>query len=264
MASSSNSTYDFGQDWDERLVPSEPDTAFESSANKTYWVLVLATFTSNQHIAQAQQWLRDAQMLLPDLAAARVEPHRHGSMVVWGRYEGWEDERVEPDRQKLLALEVDGRKLFPSAILKKIEAQPLPGELSPFDLRSARVEFPTVVPLYTLDVAVWVDPEDPQGMDRKLRRRSAESYAGQLRGQNIPAYFHHNEDLQMSSVTVGLFDRRALDPSTGLRSMEVDELANQFPARLLNGAPLEAPVDVTDPSLGNYRQRPFLVEVPEI
>lgn len=261
--SSSGQPYDFGQNWDPSMVPASPEADFESTPSETYWVLVLATFTNDQHMTQAQKWLRDARTLLPELSAARTEPHRHGTMVVWGRYNGWDDARVEPDREQLLAMEVEGRQLFRSAMLKKIEAKPLPGELSPFDLRSARVEFPTVVPLYTLDVAVWVDLDNPQGMDRNARRRRAESYASQLRSQNKPAYFHHNEDLQMSSVTVGLFDRRALDPSTGLRSIEVDELANQFPARLLNGAPLETPMDATDPSQGTYRQRPFLVEVPE-
>jgi hypothetical protein len=65
-------------------------------------------------------------------------------------------------------------------------------------------------------------------------------------------------------VTVGLFDKTALDPQSGLYSYEVEQLLRRFPEHLVNGEPLMEPLDFKHPQLGTRLQKPRLVLVPKL
>ena len=88
--------------------------------------------------------------------------------------------------------------------------------------------------------------------------------ADALRGQGYEAYFHHDEDRRLSMVTVGLFDKTAIDPESGIWAPEVKLLVRRFPARLVNGEPLREPVSRFQEDLGTRVQEPKLVLVPEL
>jgi hypothetical protein len=68
----------------------------------------------------------------------------------------------------------------------------------------------------------------------------------------------------MSTVTVGVFDHRAIDAASGIRSPAVERVLGQFPVRLVNGEALNIPVNRNDPGAGTKPQKPFLVEVPKL
>ena len=73
---------------------------------------------------------------------------------------------------------------------------------------------------------------------------------------------HHDDDLRLSMVTVGLFDHTAVDAESGLFAPEVDALLRKFPAHLVNGEPLRELLDRRRPGLGTRVQAPRLVLVP--
>jgi hypothetical protein len=65
-------------------------------------------------------------------------------------------------------------------------------------------------------------------------------------------------------VTVGLFDHTAYDAQSGIFAPEVELLIRKFPARLVNGEPLNEPVNPRFPEFGTRVQAPKLVLVPEL
>jgi hypothetical protein len=123
-------------------------------------------------------------------------------------------------------------------ILTNLDLRPLKGELHAYDLLSARKAHPKVNPLYTLDIAIW-DDFDSNEMTWAEIKRKAEAYAMQLRQEGYEAYFYHDAPNERSTVTVGLFDRTAINSTSGLYSSEVTELIRKrFPQRLVNGEPM--------------------------
>ena len=68
----------------------------------------------------------------------------------------------------------------------------------------------------------------------------------------------------MSMVTVGVFDHRAIDGQTGLRSPQVERFLMDFPERMVNGEQVIDLYDPSDPSKGGRPQEPRIVEVPTL
>jgi hypothetical protein len=80
----------------------------------------------------------------------------------------------------------------------------------------------------------------------------------------VPAFYHHDSVREMSMVTVGVFDHRAIDGQTGLRSPQVERFLMDFPKRMVNGEPVIDLYDPNNPEKGGRTQQPRIVEVPKL
>jgi hypothetical protein len=251
-------------------------TQVKAAAPMSAWSLVLGTFSGEGHELSAATMIANLRNLAPqtapELAYARVHSTAKGSLVVYGNYTGRDDPRARTDQDRLKAVQYQGRPLFNRVILTHIDLRAGQSNLHPHDLLLARRAHPNVVPMYTIDVALW-DDFDSGKLTWDDIRHSAEMYCQKLRAQGFEAYFYHNPEHQRSIVTVGLFDQRAINPKSGMFSEEVELVMRKFPARLVNGEPL---LEVTDPyqwrpadkskrqPLATKPQTPKLVLVPEL
>lgn len=225
------------------------------------WTIILSTVAGESHRAQAQQRLAQLQQSLPALNRAQLISTDRGTMITFGRYESPDDAQAQADLKMIKELTLGPMKPFAMSMLNPMPDQTAGTTLSPLDLRSLRRQFPNTNPLYTLDVAVWIaSPQD--GFPWEEMKRRAEAYAAQLRQQGVEAYFYHNEGQRVSSVTVGKFDRRAIDQASGFYSVEVRSMLEKFPRRLTNGQEIMVKVNPADEKSGLKPQEPQLVEVP--
>lgn len=250
-----------------------PQKTSKAAPSTSTWALVLGTFTDEGHEAAAQNMIVNLRSVAPQLASgASVHTTAKGSMVVYGSYTGREDRRAKADMDRIKAIELRGRPLFNRVILAHLDQPEKGGALNPHDLMAARQRNPNVDPLYTLDVALWDDFGSGKLSWDKIRT-SAEAQCERLRSQGYDAYFYHDEQNKRSMVTVGLFDHRAIHPTSGMFSDEVMKLMEQFPARLVNGEPLLELVDPYAPRPVDKKKReapktkpqtPKLVLVPEM
>lgn len=229
---------------------------------KGSWAIALATFTGNGHIDTARRMQVQLAAQSPALASGlSVRERRSGAVLVYGAYEGADDPRARPDMDYLRSLRgAGGRAIFPQVMLVRFRAPRSMENLHPNDLWSARLAYPRVDPLYSLDVAIWGDFESGLWpVDR--RHGAAEQHAADLRRRGFEAWFYHDDDRGFSSVTVGLFDRRAIDAETGFYNDEVEAVLASFPERLINGEPLMESRNAADPTQRSPQQ-PRLIEVP--
>ena len=228
------------------------------------YAICLATFTSGDHRLEGQQYLQRVSMLVPDMTSdLSLHTDEAGSVVLYGEFDGWKDERVADVTKRLRAVQIQGRPIFINPILTEVVPKRDPSTIGPNELLAVRLRYPEVRTLYTLEVAVWGDFESGQLNDDR-RRRLAEDYAASLRDLGHQAWYHHDPVKKMSTVTVGVFDHRAIDAASGIRSPAVERVMGQFPVRLVNGEVLNIPVNRNDPGAGTKPQRPFLVEVPRL
>ena len=240
-------------------------TADRPTQPTTFWTLVLQTFPHEGHRQAAATMVRELRMTIPQLTGARVHTTSSGSMVIYGTYESAEDPLAQRDKDTIKNIKIGNppRQAFPRAMLTRIRLQPIAGIRNPHDLMALRQRHPNVDPLYTLQVAVWGD-FDSGTLTLAQIHRKAESYTAQLRAQGLEAYFYHDDDKQLSIVTIGAFDRRAIDPQTSFFSPEVEALIKRFPKHLVNGEPLlEKRVDRNRRQTAQP-QTPRLVEVPKM
>ncbi|MCI0364305.1 MAG: hypothetical protein L0219_10510 [Phycisphaerales bacterium] len=266
----------FGEDWaaaaDSRKKPadqkpggttSDASRSDDAASSSSIWTLVLATFTDANHVTDAQNMLAQLPVVAREVVGARIHTSAKGSMVIYGQYSGRDDEAAKADIERLKRITHQNRQVFSRVILTHLDLRLVQAQLHPHDLLSARRLHPKVDPLYTLDVAIW-DDFDSGKISYDQIRRSAESYAAQLRAKGFEAYFYHDDANTRSIVTVGLFDRRAIHPTSGLYSQEVVDLISQFPARLANGEPVYEFKDKYRPKDGTKPQTPVLVLVPSM
>jgi hypothetical protein len=152
--------------------------------------------------------------------------------------------------------------VFQRAMLTRIKPGAGEGGYAEHALLSLRDRFPEINPLYSLQVAVW----GTFGGDMKLEdvQRNAELQVQKLRANGHEAFVHHDPDREMSMVTVGKFDHTAIDAETSLFSPDVEYLFGEFPVHLVNGEPLNEPIDRRRPELGTRPQAPRLVLVPKL
>jgi len=186
--------------------------------------------------------------------------------VIYGNYTGREDEAAKRDQEWLKAIKFQDRSVFNRVILTRLDLRLAQAQLHAHDLLSARRANPDTDPLYTLDVAIWMaNPEAKSAKERltyEQVKQKAESYTAEVRRRGDEAYFYHDDVNQWSVVTVGLFDRRAIDSRSGLYSAEVDALIRRFPVRLANGEPLMEFKNRLLPKQGTRPVMPKLVLVP--
>jgi hypothetical protein len=249
------STWDFGD---------QPIHQYERNAkDDEQFAIVVATFTGGGHQSAASAMRSSLGVRYPVLGSSlKVRERSRGSVITYGRYTGYDDPSAKDDIQMLRGIaSVQGIPLFGQVMLSKFKSPRARRQLHPYDLWTVRREYPTIVPIYTLDVAVWGDFESGQ-LPTKQRRTAAERYASELRSKGFEAFFYHNDQTELSSVTVGLFSYRALDPETGFYSVEVEAMLSRFPKRLVNGQPVLQYYDPHNPSQGSMEQKPCLAEVP--
>lgn len=268
---------DFGENWDavEGLLSREPGQISSASAQEpvklAYSVpqaprygICLATFTSDEHIMGAREYIRRIGLLMPEMAEElSLHIDKDHSKVLYGDFTGWKDPEVGKITRDLRTIQIQGRLLFQAPILTEVIPPRDPRSIAPMELLSVRLTYPEVRTLYTVEVAVWGDFESGKLSD-KQRRRLAEDYARSLRQVGHQAWYDHNERKKMSTVTVGIFDHTAIDPDSGIYSQAVDRVMSRFPARLVNGELLMEPVSPGDPGAGTRVQKPRMVEVPKL
>jgi hypothetical protein len=148
-------------------------------------------------------------------------------------------------------------------MLTRITIRPAAASLHPYALMSVRLRFPTTDPLYTLEVGIWSDFESGELTLQEIHRK-AEAQARELRNRGYDAYFYHDDDKRLSSVTVGVFDHKAIDQRTGLYGPQLQALMEQFPAHLVNGERLLEPKDGRNPARGMRVQKPMPVLIPKL
>ncbi len=209
----------------------------EDISADSVWSLVVATFTEGDHVAAAQTMINESRTIAPQVKNLRVHPTTKGAMVVFGDYTGRDDPQARKDIDWLKSIRYQNRPVFSRVIITNLDLRPLKGDLHAYDLLSARKAHPKVNPLYTLDIAIWDDFDSGQMTYAEIKRKS-EAYAMQLRQQGYEAYFYHDGLNERSTVTVGLFDRTAINPTSGLYTSAVTDLVKKFPQRLVNGEPM--------------------------
>ena len=241
----------------------EPERVINPNSGKVTYAITVATFTGPHNAVAARDAASRFVLSQPTIGRMLVvRPRRRGSVLTYGSYTGYSDPAAKEDLKALRNVRLaDGRKAFGQMIITKFRSPRSMQNLHPYDLWTVRRDYPTVVPIYTLDVAIWGDFESGQ-LPTEQRRKLAEQYAASLRSKGFESFFYHDDEKNLSSVTVGLFGHSAVDAETGFYSWEVDSLITQFPERLVNGEEFLELRNVADPSLGMRAQQPRLVEVP--
>ncbi|MEE2906608.1 MAG: hypothetical protein VX527_02140 [Planctomycetota bacterium] len=273
----SESEVDFGENWDavEGLLSRGPDQGSSATTpepvKRAYsapqvprYGICLATFTNDDHVVSAREYIRRIGLLMPQMMEElSVHVDKDHSKVLYGDFKGWQDPTVGKVTRELRAIRIQGRPLFLTPILTEVIPPRDPRSIGPMELLSVRLTYPDIRTLYTVEVAVWGDFDSGQLSDTQ-RRRLAEDYARSLRQAGHQAWYDHNERKKMSTVTVGIFDHSAIDPDSGIHSEAVERVMSRFPARLVNGELLMEPVSPGDPGAGTRVQKPRMVEVPRL
>ena len=240
-----------------------PSASSGTASKKGRWSVILATFSDGDHAAKAAAFRSQLIAQYPELRDATVRRVGKGSAIVIGRFEAPDDAAAQTELKRVKAIERNKQKPFAGVMLMRTTSDDVGGPPKPHDLRSLRAKFPSVRPLFTLQVAAW-STFGEKGVDYDKMRASAEKYCEELRKKGHEAWFLHDEDIETSIVAVGHFDRRAYDPKSTLFSPEVQDLMRQFPSNLVNGEPILIPLDPRNPK-GKTKPQPCrLVEVPGV
>jgi len=227
------------------------------------FAIVVATFTGDASRSSAVASINMLSQQYPTLGRGlTVRDRSRGTALTFGNYEGYQDPLAKKDMGILKAMTTpQGKPLFGQVLLLKFKPPRNWNNLHPHDLWTVRKQYPKIVPIFTLEVAVWGDFESGQ-FPIERRHATAERYAQALRAKGFEAYFLHNDAGELSSVTVGLFGANAIDPETGFYAPEVEALLTRFPEHLVNGQPIRVFFDPNNHSLGSSVQQPRLAEVP--
>jgi hypothetical protein len=219
----------------------------------------VASFAGEDHAAAAAAAKGRLSASVPQLRDCFVRRVSSGSAVLVGRYSGPADPAAQAKLKEIKQLVIEGRRPFAAAMLTRTSSDDAPP--GPFDVRRLRDQFPTVKPLFTLQVAAW-STFGEKGLSPDEIRAAAEGYCKELRARRFEAWVHHDEDTGTSVVTVGHFGPSAYDSKSTLYSAEVDALLKKFPKHLVNGEEILIPVNPQRPEGTKRPQRPRLVEVP--
>ena len=251
---------DWGMDWDRT---GDRRAAAATAARNTVWTIVLATFPSETGAMDAaNRMVSQLRTLAPDLTDVWVHATGGGAMVVSGHYDSAESPDAQADLRRVKSTLIREQPAFARAMLTRIKLRPVTAGINPYALLSVRLRYPNRDPLYTLEVGIWSDFESGELSLDEIHDK-AEAQTRQLRSQGFEAYFYHDNDKRLSSVTVGVFDHKAIDPRTGLFTAALQQLMDNFPAHLVNGEPLLEPIDGRDARRGTRVQKPMAVLIPK-
>lgn len=219
---------------------------------------MLLSFTGEDHALLADAACINVRGRYPKLGKAFVRERSSGSVVAIGHFAGPSDPAVKPMLDELHAVVDGATRPFARAMLTRLQTSS-ESAMGAFDLRRARQANPNARALYSVEVAVWSDFGSKE-ISLENIRKNAEDHTKKLRTQGFTAFFHHDDDRQMSIVTIGLFGPDAYNAQTMLYSSEVEAIKKKFPKLLVNGEELRRPIrkgsqeTVADASL--------LIEVP--
>ena len=259
LAHATEDTLDLGQDWADRTGQQATRPQRDEQ-----WSVLLGTYTGEGHELAVRTMAQSCATIDARLAAARTHSTHRGSMVIYGAYPSADDPAAQADLKWIKNINLHERSVFPRAMLTRINLRHARGEFRVYELLGVRREHPNVDPLYTLQVAIWGDFDD-EGLGLDGVKERAEAHARQLRTQGYEAYFHHDEQRAVSAVTIGLFDRTALDVESGLIvDRKLRALMDTFPLHLLNGVMTDKLLIPNVPELGTRNQQTHLVEVPRL
>ena len=230
-------------------------------ASKGRWSVLLATATGPDARATALSVRDEIARRVPTLRDAFVSATPRGCVVLVGRFPSPKDEQAQQRLAEVKKVVDRGVPMFPRAMLTRTATAADQGPPGPNDLRSVR-QAARSPDLFTVQVAAW-SPLGSDEMTMDEARRAAEAYCRQLRSQGSEAYYFHDFDAEISTVTVGVFGRDAYDSRSTLFSPEVDEVMRKFPKSLLNGSEVLVPVDPANPGGRTVPQGPRLVEIPK-
>jgi len=227
------------------------------------WAILLRSVATENHLQDAVEVQRIFAQACPQLRGMWIHSGESGSMVLYGRFASVEDPSAQEALKWVKAQRAtNGAQPFHAVMLVRVESGGgAPARLHPYDLRTLRRTYPRVDPLYTLQVAAWVGPEE-SGSGWLECKRQAEQYAASLRAQNHEAWFYHDDTARISSVTVAKFDRRIINQTSGLYTADLGRMYELFPRHLLNGEEVLVRQNPNDPNSKLIPQQPRLVEVP--
>lgn len=237
-------------------------TAVAPEDERPTWGVMLATFSGEDHRANAMTARDEISRRFPAVADCYVRTTTRGSVVLVGRFEGPQEAAAQAELKRVKEIQSNGQRVFGRAILTRVGASADLSPPGPHDLRSVRAQAPKAT-MYTLQVAVW----SALGTDElKMSeiKRAAESYCRELRTQGNEAYYFHDFDTRTSVVTVGVFGADAYDSKSTLYAPDVELVMRKFPKHLVNGEELRIPVDPRNPAGKTIPQAPRLVEVPKL
>lgn len=242
----------------DQVIDSRVATARPVSQGR--WSVLLGTFSGEDHEVRADEFMVEVQRRYPIFGEVFVEPRRGGSMVVAGRFASTDDPAAQEALSLAKGITAGGGRPFAAAMLVRRTTAADTTPPKPYDLRTLRARYPGRAEIYTLQIGLWgtfgtreIDPEEV--------RRRAELEVARLRAQGYEAWFHHDPDSELSTVTVGSFGADAYDPRSTLYAPEVERLMRAFPKHLINGEEVLVPADQR--RVGELRpQGPRLVEVP--
>lgn len=268
LASADPESYDLGEDWFEiaqRAGAARHGGGAVSggSGPSSIWMIVLRTFRTGDPQEAPRNFIESCAAIDPGFARARVIQRPEGRMVVYGEYPSADDPQARRDLEWVKSVTFRGQPLLPRAMLARLNLRHLRGEFLPNELVGVRQRYPNTMSIFTLQVAAWGDFGSGT-LSRQDVQARAEAFARDLRARGYEAYFHHDDDQVLSVVTIGIFDSEVYDAQSGMfTDPRVSRLMREFPAHLINGEPLDEPVDPRFPQLGTRTQRPRLVEVPK-
>ncbi len=251
---------DWGTDWDRSK---DRGSAGSTAGASTVWTIVLATFPAETGAqAAANNMVMQLRALAPELDELWVHPTGGGAMVVSGRYDSAESQDAQAALHRVKAVQIQEQPAFTRAMLSRVNVRPAGAGTHPYSLMSVRLRYPNINPLYTLEVGIWGDFESGKLTLEEIHE-NAEMQTRRLRAQGFEAYFYHDDDKRLSVVTVGVFDRKAVDPRSGMYGPALQSLMGKFPAHLVNGETLLEPIDGRNPARGTRIQKPMPVEIPK-
>jgi len=250
---------DLGSDWIESTSQARTADALTnvSRGDGVHWSVVLRTFTDELDRERfAANFMRDIVRIDPRFSSATAHTTPRGTKVTYGRYASVDDDAAQRDLKWIKDIRVGQRQVFPLAMLARIDPRAGRGAYLPHELLSARVRWPNVDPLYTLQIGAWGD-FDGSGASLASIQRGAEQQVQELRARGLEAYVLHDDDRRISLVTIGTFDRTAVDAQSGIELDPIlTKLRREFPVMLANGKP------VTRSGGGAQGLKPTLIEVP--
>ncbi|MFO0827530.1 MAG: hypothetical protein U0572_05210 [Phycisphaerales bacterium] len=239
-------------------LPTAPKEGAAADGSLTWSVLVM-TFAHEDHAEAARAMRERLAARYPELRDAFVQRVAGGSVLVVGRFKGPDDPAAQAKLKEIKALTVDGQRAFPTAMLTRTATSSEPP--GPFDVSKLRERFPTIIPLYSLQVAAW-STFGEKSLSPQDIRAAADRYCKELRAKGYEAWVHHDDSTHTSIVTVGHFDSSAYDSKSTLFSADVQALMKKFPRHLLNGEEVGVPVDPKNPKGKTVPQGCRLVEIP--
>jgi len=230
-----------------------------ASEDAPAWSVLLATFSQDEHAEIARSMRERIAMRYPQLKDCFVASVSHGSVILVGRFAAPGTPEAQAKLKEVKAITADGQRPFATSMLTRTETTSEgPG---PYDVRRLRQRFPTIVPLYSLQVGVWSTFGEKSANPAQIRE-AADRYCKELRLKGFEAWVHHDGTTNTSSVCVGHFDHNAYDSKSTLYSSEVAALMKQFPRHLMNGEELAIPIDPQNPKGKTRPQACQLVEIP--